>query len=168
MTKSSAARDRAHNAKIEDVYVRTADKDWLPFFPGFLFKVLRVSAETGTWSVLVQADKGSSFPRHTHLGAGEYFMVSGRMLVRGGVENGGITATAGDYGYEPTGIIHDFTEFPVKTVFMFTNHGAVNFIDDEGRTVAILDWQAVLRLEAEGKRALKKAAGKAPAPKKAA
>lgn len=102
-------------SKPKDVYVNTAAKDWLPFYPGFQFKLLRVSAETGTWSVLVQADKGASFPCHTHLGAGEYFMVSGRMDVRGGVENGGITATAGDYGYEPNGIVHDHTEFPQKT-----------------------------------------------------
>jgi quercetin dioxygenase-like cupin family protein len=155
---NKAARDRARNNRIEDVYVNTAGQDWLPFYPGFVFKLLRVSAETGTWTVLVQAEKGASFPRHTHLGAGEYFMVSGRMEVRGGVENGGITATAGDYGYEPTGIVHDHTVFPVKTVFLFTNHGAVNFIDDEDRTVAILDWQEVMRLEAAGRKALKTAA----------
>ena len=156
-----APRREKTMSKPKDVYVNTAAKDWLPFYPGFQFKLLRVSAETGTWSVLVQADKGASFPCHTHLGAGEYFMVSGRRGVRGGAKNGGITANAGDYGYEPNGIVHDLTEFPLKTVFVFTNHGAVNFIDEAGKTVFILDWQAVLKLEADGLKAQKKALKKA-------
>ena len=38
------------------------------------------------------------------------------MEVRGGVENGGITAITGDYGYEPNGVIHDMTNFPEDTL----------------------------------------------------
>ena len=75
-------------------------------------------------------------------------MISGKMEVRGGVEAGGITAVAGDYGYEPTGMIHDFTNFVEDTVFLFTNHGAIQFTDDHDNTVAILDWQAMLAIEA--------------------
>ena len=78
-----------------DVYVDAGGKAWLPFFPGFTFKVLRVSAETGTWTVLIRSEAGAAFPTHTHLGAGEYYVVSGLMEVRGGVQNGGITAQTG-------------------------------------------------------------------------
>jgi quercetin dioxygenase-like cupin family protein len=60
--------------------------------------------------------KGSGIPRHEHLGAGEYYVVAGKMEVRGGAENGGITAIAGDYGYEPNGVIHDMTNFPEETL----------------------------------------------------
>jgi anti-sigma factor ChrR (cupin superfamily) len=158
MSATKSTRDKRHNNRIEDVYVKAGDQPWLPMYPGFSFKVLRVSPETGTWTVLLQANKGSAFPRHTHLGAGEYYMVSGKMEVRGGVENGGITALQGDYGFEPNGIIHDYTVFPVKTVLLFTNHGAVNFIDDDNKTIGILDWQEILRLEAEGKKALQRKA----------
>src|SRR5262252_8270769 len=63
--------------------------------------------ETGHWTVLLKCAKGSGIPRHEHLGAGEYYVISGKMEVRGGVENGGITAITGDYGYEPNGVIHD-------------------------------------------------------------
>jgi acetylacetone-cleaving enzyme len=57
------------------------------------------------------------------LGAGEYYVISGKMEVRGGVENGGITAITGDYGYEPNGVIHDMTNFPEDTILYFTNFG---------------------------------------------
>jgi hypothetical protein len=33
-------------------------------------------------------------------------------------------------------------------VFFFTNHGPVQFIDDDDNTMAILDWQAMLAIEA--------------------
>lgn len=144
--------------ELADVYVATGGKSWLPFFPNFMFKVLRVSAETGTWTILIKADAGAAFPTHTHLGAGEYYVVSGLMEVRGGVQNGGITAHTGDYGFEPNGIVHDHTEFPVETVLFFTNHGAVNFTDESGASVYILDWRAILKLEADGEAALKAAA----------
>jgi quercetin dioxygenase-like cupin family protein len=146
------------SVELADIYVDTGKQAWLPFFPGFTFKVLRVSAETGTWTVLIKSEPGASFPSHTHLGAGEYYMVSGRMEVRGGAQNGGITAQAGDYGFEPNGIVHDHTEFPLETVLFFTNHGAVNFTDEAGRSTFVLDWQAILKLEADGKQALQKAA----------
>jgi quercetin dioxygenase-like cupin family protein len=73
---------------------------------------------------LLNCAKGSSIPRYEHLGAGEYYVISGKMEVRGGVENGGITAIAGDYGYEPNGVIHDMTNFPEDTILYFTNFGA--------------------------------------------
>ena len=158
MTMSKEERDRAHNAGIEDLYIHTEAMPWLDFSPGFQFKVLRTSAETGTWAVMFKADAGTAFPRHNHLGAGEYLMISGKMEVRGGVQEGGITALPGDYGYEPNGIIHDRTEFPVESVFWFQNHGAVNFTDDENRTLMILDWQTIRQMEAAGTAKLAQAA----------
>jgi quercetin dioxygenase-like cupin family protein len=85
---------------------------WIEWFPGIGLKMLRATQETGHWTILVNCSKGSSIPRHEHLGAGEYYIISGKMEVRGGVENGGITAITGDYGYEPNGVIHDMTNSP--------------------------------------------------------
>jgi hypothetical protein len=78
-------------------------------------------------------------------------VVAGKMEVRGGVENGGITAIAGDYGYEPNGVIHDMTNFPEETVLYFTNFGPIRYIDDDDNTVGFLDWQGVLRAAQEGR-----------------
>jgi len=89
-------------------------------------------------------------PRHEHLGAGEYLILSGKAEVRGGVESGGITAHAGDYGYEPSGVIHDSTYFPEDTIYFFTNHGPIKFIDDHDNILAVIDWRTVRALEAQG------------------
>ena len=56
---------------------------------------LRSSQETGAWTVLFRCAPGSSFPPHRHLGGGEYFVLKDTMLVRGGKDEGGITARAG-------------------------------------------------------------------------
>jgi hypothetical protein len=85
-------------------------------------------------------------------------MISGKMEIRGGVEKGGITAYAGDYGYEPNGVIHDHTEFPEQSVLYFTNNGPIKFIDDNNNTVFVLDWQVLRSMEADAKSKLKTAA----------
>jgi anti-sigma factor ChrR (cupin superfamily) len=112
--------------------------------------MLRATQETGHWTILVNCSKGSSIPRHEHLGPGEYYVISGKMEVRGGVENGGITAIAGDYGYEPNGVIHDMTNFPEDTTLYFANSGPIRFIDDDNNTVGFLDWQSILTVAEEG------------------
>jgi quercetin dioxygenase-like cupin family protein len=127
----------------KDEYVASRKLAWVPFVPGISLKLLRVSPESGTWTVLFRAEAGASFPRHRHLAAGEYFMLSGRMEVRGGAEKGGITALPGDYGWEPVSIIHDHTEFPEASEFLFTNHGAVVFVDEENNPTSVLDWEVI-------------------------
>jgi quercetin dioxygenase-like cupin family protein len=149
---NKTSRDSENNAKFRDVYVHTDGMPWIadPFSKGIWFKVLRTSAETGAWTVLFKCEKGSAFARHQHLGAGEYFMLSGKTEVRGGVQNGGITACAGDYGYEPSGVIHDSTCFVEDSMFLFTNYGPLKFIDDDDNTLFVVDWLTVRAIEAQG------------------
>ena len=106
MTNDKTERDAINNQRFKDTYVHASQEPWLKWYPGIDFKLLRATRETGHWTILVNCSKGSSIPRHEHLGAGEYYVISGKMEIRGGVENGGITAIAGDYGYEPNGVIH--------------------------------------------------------------
>jgi hypothetical protein len=150
MSDATAARDAVRNQQLQDTYIHVDAEQWLPFgdTAGIEFKLLRASQETGTWTALFKCAPQSSFARHRHLGAGEYYMVYGEMEVRGGVKAGGVTAVAGDYGYEPNGIIHDSTLFTTETVFYFTNHGPVQFMDEQDNTVFVLDWKALLDLEA--------------------
>jgi anti-sigma factor ChrR (cupin superfamily) len=135
-----------------DVYVAADQLPWVDFSPGIAFKLLRVSAETGDWTVIFRCDAGASFAPHRHLGPGEYLMLAGKMEVRGGASAGGVTAHAGDYGYEPSGIVHDSTYFPEPTRFYFTNRGPVAFIDEDGRVTAVLDWSVLQEVYAKGAR----------------
>jgi hypothetical protein len=151
-------RDLEYNKRFQDTYIHTSAEPWLPFCPGIEFKLLRTTQETGAWSTLFKCAVGSKFDRHEHLGAGEYVMISGKMEIRGGAQNGGITAYAGDYGYEPNGVIHDHTEFPEETILYFTNNGPIKFIDDNNNTVFVLDWQVLQTMERDAKAKLKTAA----------
>jgi len=129
-----------------DLYVSSRELKWAPFSEGIWLKVLRISPETGTWTILLKCQAGSAFARHRHLAAGEYFMLSGRMELRGGAQAGGVTALPGDYGFEPVSVIHDSTCFPVDSEMLFTNHGAVQFLDEQDDTAFVLDWEAVQRM----------------------
>jgi anti-sigma factor ChrR (cupin superfamily) len=106
---------------------------WVPIVTGIDFRLLFTSAETGRWTVLFRCQPGSFFPRHKHYGAGEYFVVKGRMEYRMGV------APAGTYGYEPLGVIHDLTTFPEYTELLFTNFGPVAFLNEDDSVASMLD-----------------------------
>jgi anti-sigma factor ChrR (cupin superfamily) len=106
---------------------------WHPVVDGIDFRLLFSSAETGRWTVLFRCQADSFFPRHRHYGAGEYYVLQGRMEYRMG------TALAGTWGYEPLGSIHDRTEFPVYTELLFTNYGPVAFLGEDDAVTAMLD-----------------------------
>jgi anti-sigma factor ChrR (cupin superfamily) len=111
----------------------TAQLRWIPIVAGIDYRLLFTSRETGRWTVLFRCQPGAFFPRHKHYGAGEYFVVKGRMEYRMG------TAEAGTYGYEPLGAIHDRTTFPEYTELLFTNFGPVVFLKEDDSVISILD-----------------------------
>ena len=125
---------------INDSYVSASSTPWLVFGGGIDLKILRTSQETGAWSVLFRCAKGSSFAAHRHLAGGEYLMLKGTMEVRGGVEKGGITARAGDYGYEPNGVLHAETYFPEDSELYFTNNVAIQFLTPDHKPDFVLDY----------------------------
>ncbi|MEM1417945.1 MAG: 2,4'-dihydroxyacetophenone dioxygenase family protein [Myxococcota bacterium] len=126
-----------------DILCRTAELDWIEFGDGIAYKVLRTSAETGTWTVLFRCAAGSGFPPHFHHGAGEYLMLRGAMEYRAG------RAVAGDYGYEPLGVFHESTTFVEDTELLFTNHGPVAFVNPDGSIALMLDWRFFADKQAE-------------------
>lgn len=124
----------------DDILLPTRDLPWIPIADGIDYRLLRTSTETGTWTVIFRCQKGSSFARHRHLAAGEYYVIEGRMNYRAGV------AVTGDYGYEPLDAIHDCTIFEEYTELLFTNHGPVVYLDDEDQVTSVLDHQLLSQL----------------------
>lgn len=125
---------------LNEVLVTPASQAWLPMMDGICFKLLRTCDTTGAWTVLFQCQPGCSFPRHRHYGAGEYYVITGHMVYRAG------EAKAGDYGYEPLGVVHDLTSFPEYTELYFTNFGPVVFLDDNDAVISILDHTALRQM----------------------
>ncbi len=113
------------------------EQPWVALTEDIHFRLLFTSAETGRFTMLMRCQPDSFLGPHKHLGAGEYFVVKGRMDYRMG------SAIEGTYGYEPIGAIHDHTHFPVYTELLFTNHGPIAFLDEKGGVAAIVDHAAV-------------------------
>ncbi len=126
--------------EINDVHVSKQSMPWKVMREGYYFKLLRTYAVTGIWVVLFKVEAGASVPPHKHIGAAEYYVLDGKIEIHDGIENGGITAITGDYGYETNRIIHEKTYFPEATEYLFINHGPLQYLDEEGKSILVLDW----------------------------
>lgn len=110
-----------------DMLIRADDLPWEPAFPGAWVKNLRSCSVTGQWTQLLKLDPGSSLPPHFHLGAGEFYVISGELHYASGI------ARPGDYGYEAIGAYHEETSAPVETTLFYVGHGPLAMIDENGR-----------------------------------
>jgi len=119
----------------EDVLLKLDDQPWLPFSPGVDYKLCRLDPVMGVWTIMIRMDDGGFFPPHKHLGAGEFYMVKGKLAYRAG------SAEAGDYGYEPNGVYHEATTAVGETELLFTNHGAIAFLNEDDSVAMVLDWE---------------------------
>lgn len=152
------------NPELMDTLIKASDSDWIPqpLDPNKAFmRILYTGAESGRWAVLFRWLKGFVAPPHKHLSASHTFILSGKLQVRDG------TLDAGDYVYEPNGMIHGATTALEDTDYLFICDGPVLFFDDKGFT-AYLGWEELRRLQ-DGHAASKKAgAAKAKAQAKPA
>ena len=140
--------------KLEGDYVQLDELAWQPFpeafsTGGIKWKLLHVSPEIGGWTAIFECPAGSSFARHVHIGPGEYMLTKGKMEVRGGDQEGGSTATAPGYGYEACNARHDETSFPEASEFYMTFLGPLQFIEDNGETLAVVGWEQAQDLWAQ-------------------
>lgn len=133
------------NPTLMDTLVRAGEQDWIPQpnDPTRAFiKILYTGAETGRWAVHFRWLKGYVAPQHKHLSASHTFILSGKLQVRDG------TLNAGDYVYEPNGMLHGATTALEDTEYLFICDGPVLFYDDDGFT-SYLGWEELRRLEAD-------------------
>lgn len=120
------------NTKVEDIHKESTRMAWESMLEGIDYKLLRLSRETGAWTVIFRCAKGASFPPHYHITPGEYYVIKGKMSYRAGIAN------TGDYGYEPLGVFHEQTIFEEETELLFTNFGPVAFTNPDGTVSSIL------------------------------
>lgn len=138
------------NDQLADIIVR-ADEPWIETEPGQAWmKVLWTGAETGRWVALFRWKKGYTAAPHKHLSDAHTYILKGKLQVRDGVLN------AGDYDYEPNGVLHGATVALEDTEYLFVCEGPVVFYDEDGIT-SYLSWEELERMRAA-------AAGGAAAP----
>jgi hypothetical protein len=104
-------------------------------------KVMRVSAETGTVSLIVK--QNGAAPPHYHLGPADFFVTSGKIGYRAGPPSG---YGVGTYMYEPAGARHEATQ-PIETDLIYTSnvYGPIQFDSGPGTKVeAVASWMTYL------------------------
>jgi len=131
-------------------YVDTKSLEWFESMPGVGLKVLRVSEETGTVTVMVKHNAAA--PPHYHLGPADFFMLSGRLGYRAGPPEG---YGPGMWFYEPAGARHESTESVTETedtVYLANIYGPIQFDSGLGTPVLmVFSWMSYLGMaEANG------------------
>ena len=121
--------------------IRPDDLKWTETAGGNSIKVLRVSEETGSWSALFRAAKGTTNPPHIHLGPADFYVIEGVLEFRGGVSR------AGDWIYEPNGAVHESTHHPEETIYLANVHGGIAFTGENQEILGISDWRAMKALQ---------------------
>lgn len=127
------------NDQLADLIVRATDP-WIEMEKGTAWvKVLWTGAESGRWAALFRWKKGYVAAPHKHLSAAHTFILSGKLQVRDGV------LEAGDYDYEPNGVLHGATTALEDTEYLFICDGPVLFYDDNG-IQSYLGWEELHRM----------------------
>ena len=134
-------------------FVDTRRVEWIvnPDLPDIALKILRVSEETGTTSLIVRHN-GVAGP-HYHLGAADFLVLGGRIGYRAGPPDG---YGAGVWFFEPAGARHEATQRIGDEDLIYTAnvYGPIQF--DEGPDtpiVAVQSWmQYKMLADASGAR----------------
>ena len=142
-------------APYETLHRSGADVPAVPFTPyseDVKIKLLRVDPVSGQLCVILSAPGGTGLGVHKHYGSVILYTIKGawRYLEHDWV------ARAGDFVYETAGSSHTFLVEPGETTEAFIIvEGALEFIDEQGNTIAIEDWRSMYQryldyCEAEG------------------
>ena len=128
------------NDQLADIIVR-ANAPWIETEKDMAWmKVLWTGDESGRWAALFRWKKGYVAAPHKHLSAAHTFILSGKLQVRGG------TLSAGDYDYEPNGVLHGATTALEDTEYLFICDGPVLFYNDDGLQ-SYLGWEELHRMQ---------------------
>jgi len=127
------------NDQLADIIVRASDP-WIETEKDRAWiKVLWTGEESGRWAALFRWNKGYVAPPHKHLSAAHTFILKGKLQVRDGVLN------AGDYDYEPNGVLHGATTALEDSEYLFICDGPVLFYNDDGLQ-SYLGWEQLARM----------------------
>ena len=117
------------NSELMDTITRTSKTDWIETHPGMAYmKILWIAPESGRWAVLLRWKKGHVAKAHKHLSGAQVYILSGKLQVRDGI------LEAGDFVYEPNGMVHGETTALEDTDYLFFCDGAVLYFDENGFT----------------------------------
>jgi len=118
--------------------VDTNSLPWLdlPQLPNCSFKPLRASPETGSFTVLIKAPKGTVMPTMVHLGAADTFVLSGKLTFQDGPLKGSIGP--GVWAYTPAGAKVRGTLAEEDTEYLATFYAPAAALGPDGKISGFL------------------------------
>lgn len=151
---------RPFHQDLQDTIFRASEDAWIENSPGMAWtRVLWTGSESGTWAAVFRWKKGFVAPPHKHLSASHTYVLSGKLKVRDGI------LSAGDYVYEPNGVLHGATEALEDTEYLFICNGPLLYFDDD-RFTGYLGWEELEKMRARGAAGGDAAVASAPAAQK--
>jgi anti-sigma factor ChrR (cupin superfamily) len=128
------------NNHLIDTIVR-AKEPWIETHPGMAWmKLLWIGPETGRWVALLRWNKGYVAAPHKHLADAHAYVLKGKLAVRDAV------LEAGDYNYEPNGVLHGATTALEDSEYLFVGNGPLVFFNNDGLT-HYAGWEELQRMK---------------------
>nr|RBQ94635.1 hypothetical protein FVER53263_07660 [Fusarium verticillioides] len=122
------------------------DLKCLPLAPRIWIRLIKLTPETGSYTVMIRAEPGGVLPRHRHVKSAEISILKGN----GDHPQAG-HFEKGDYVSEHEGSQHDPLVFEVETeMFMFSERASV-FVDDDENDLYATDVPMLQSLAASAK-----------------
>jgi len=118
--------------------VDSASLPWIdvPQMPGCSMKPLRVSRETGAFTVILKMVAGAEQPPHILLGMSDTFMLSGKLRYNNGPMTGEVGP--GIWGYTPAGAKCGGNVAVEETEYVATYHAPIAFLNPDGSIASLL------------------------------
>ena len=127
---------------LTDTVVAASEDDWIETDPGKAWiRVLWTQGATGRHAGIYRWRKGYAAASHKHIGAVYVYVISGSLQVRDNV------LEAGDFLFEPNGMIHHKTEALEDVDYLMLADGPVIGFDENGFT-GYFGWEELRRLQA--------------------
>jgi len=108
----------------------------IPQMPGCQMKPLRVSAETGSFVIVIKMAKGTVQPTLVHLGASDKCILTGELAHQSGPMKG--TLKPGYWAYTPANSKVEGLVAVQETEYFSTCHGPMAFLSPDGKSVKAL------------------------------
>ncbi|HEY1836374.1 MAG TPA: 2,4'-dihydroxyacetophenone dioxygenase family protein [Rhizomicrobium sp.] len=141
---ASPSRQKLHGS----IMLNVNNIPWLPFpLEGTSFKPLHIDDDQGKATILLRVPAGQHAEVHRHLAAVEVYVVQGGFTYEG---EGSVAA--GDYVYEPGGMVHE----PVADsggddlVMFVVSQGPIVGVNADGSPGGIIDNNLIYELARQG------------------
>ncbi|MEM9168811.1 MAG: 2,4'-dihydroxyacetophenone dioxygenase family protein [Pseudomonadota bacterium] len=136
MGHATLAEQPISRVKTPSKMIRVGDLEWAPFpLEGTFFKPLHLDDDNGRATFLLRVPAGSKADMHKHLAAVEAFVVSGGFSYPGEGSVG-----AGDYVFEPGGVVHEPAPDDDEDLILFVvAHGPVQGVEPDGTPGGVID-----------------------------